>query len=174
MRVVPSQIQTFKVNVALYQRFEKVWYVVKFCDISKCHNVTPLNFVTFLGFCHTLYIFFSFFARPLFCFSIPWFPRQHHFDVHSFFLHGNSEYCHGWVVTHEGSVIIMAPRATIRITLVRSSGRTSVVLQSLSPISLFNLELRKLPHHIGSLDRQAPRVAYVVLMWKMFINNRKS
>ena len=30
-----------------------------FCDISKCHNVTPLNFVTILGFCHMVHIFWS-------------------------------------------------------------------------------------------------------------------
>ena len=34
-----------------------------FCDISKCHYVTISNFVTFLGFCHTVCIFFSFFGK---------------------------------------------------------------------------------------------------------------
>ena len=29
----------------MYQRFESVWHFVTFCDISKCHNVTLLNFV---------------------------------------------------------------------------------------------------------------------------------
>jgi len=37
---------------------------VTFCDISKCHNVTILNFVTFLGFCHTVCIFEFFLAKP--------------------------------------------------------------------------------------------------------------
>jgi len=41
----------------------KIWKSVTFCDISKCHNVTILNFVTFLGFCHTVCIFFIFFSK---------------------------------------------------------------------------------------------------------------
>ena len=41
-----------------------MWHFVTFCDISKCHNVTILNFVTFLGFCHTVCIFEFFLAKP--------------------------------------------------------------------------------------------------------------
>jgi len=37
---------------------------VTFCDISKCHNVTLFNFVTFLGFCHTVCIFSFFLVKP--------------------------------------------------------------------------------------------------------------
>jgi len=62
-RAVPSPIQTWKVHVALYRRFEKLWHFVTFCDISKCHKVTLLNFVTFLGFCHTVCIFLVFFSK---------------------------------------------------------------------------------------------------------------
>jgi len=36
---------------------------VTFCDISKGHNVTISIFVTFLGFCHTVRIFFSSFQN---------------------------------------------------------------------------------------------------------------
>jgi len=64
LRAFPSPIQTWKVNVALYKRFEKVWHFVTFRDISNCHNVTLLNFVTSLGFCHTVCIFLSFLAQP--------------------------------------------------------------------------------------------------------------
>jgi len=43
----------------------KIWKCVTFCDISKCHHVTILNFVTFLGVCHTVCIFFLvFLAKP--------------------------------------------------------------------------------------------------------------
>ena len=38
-----------------------------FCDISKCHNVALLNFVTILGCCHTVLIFFWFFSKNLKC-----------------------------------------------------------------------------------------------------------
>ena len=44
----------------------KIWKLVRnvtFCDISKCHNVTLLKFVTFLEFCHTVCNFFSFLAN---------------------------------------------------------------------------------------------------------------
>jgi len=40
-----------------------IWKSVTFCDISNCHNVTLLNFVTFLGFCHTVCIFFSLLSK---------------------------------------------------------------------------------------------------------------
>ena len=42
----------------------KIWKSVKFCEISKCHNLTLLTVVTFLGFCHTVCIFLSFLAKP--------------------------------------------------------------------------------------------------------------
>ena len=50
----------------LYHRFEKVSHFVTFCDISKYHNVTLLNFVTFLGFSHVnRYVsFLVFLAKP--------------------------------------------------------------------------------------------------------------
>ena len=61
----------------------KIWKSVTFCDISKCHN-TILNFVTFLGFCHMVCIFFIFLAKPK--------MSGKRFDIPSFFLHANSEY----------------------------------------------------------------------------------
>ena len=67
---VPSEIQTEKVNVDFYQGFKSVWHFVTFCDIfvtlcdiSECHDVTLLNFVTIQGFCHTVRIFLSFFCK---------------------------------------------------------------------------------------------------------------
>jgi len=41
----------------------EIWKSVTFCDIYKCHNVTLLNFVTFLRFCHTVCIFLIFFSK---------------------------------------------------------------------------------------------------------------
>jgi len=35
--------------------------------IFKCHNVTISNIATFLGFCHTVCIFFSFFSKTYKC-----------------------------------------------------------------------------------------------------------
>jgi len=45
LRGVPSEIQTLKVNVVVYQGLKSVWYFVTFCDILKCHNFILLNFV---------------------------------------------------------------------------------------------------------------------------------
>jgi len=61
LRGVPSEIQTYKIHEGLCQGFKRVWHFVTFCDISKCHKVTLLNFLTNLGLCHTVRIFFSFF-----------------------------------------------------------------------------------------------------------------
>jgi len=48
-----------EINVVLYQGFKSLWHFATFGEISKCHNATLLNFVTILGFCHTVLIFFS-------------------------------------------------------------------------------------------------------------------
>ena len=70
LRGVPSEIQTEKVNVDFYQGFKSVTNFVKlwdilwhFCDISECHKVTFLSFLTIIGFCHTVRIFLSFFSK---------------------------------------------------------------------------------------------------------------
>ena len=41
----------------------KIWKSEIFCVISKCHNVTLLNFVTLIGLCQTVCIVFSFFSE---------------------------------------------------------------------------------------------------------------
>ena len=45
VRAVPSRIQTLKVNVALYQRFEKVWHF----QMSLCHNFELCDICRFLS-----------------------------------------------------------------------------------------------------------------------------
>jgi len=53
-------------NIKGKRRFvPQIWTSVRFCDISNCQNVTLLNFVTFLGFCHTYVFPLVFVAKPL-------------------------------------------------------------------------------------------------------------
>jgi len=70
-RRVRKSILTFRTQDLVYFIFEgfrstlqQVWHFVTFCDVSKCHDVTLLDFVTFLSFCCTVRIFWTFIANP--------------------------------------------------------------------------------------------------------------
>ena len=56
VRVVESRIHNVKHNLvcAIHKLF---------CDILQCHKCHTFKFVTYVGFCHTVCIFFSFFSK---------------------------------------------------------------------------------------------------------------